>query len=432
MAQNAPDPFAIIRSKDYIRLLVIALVFGVPVSLFAYLFLYVVNQMQVFVYATVPSHFASQDLRLWWPLVPLVLAGLIVGFVIKFLPGKGGEVPIEGLKTGGGPVQPSALTGITLAAVASIGLGAVIGPEAPLIALGGGLAYWWIKLVKKNIEAQAAAIVSASGSFAAVSTLLGSPLTGSFLMMEVTGLGGMMLDLVLLPGLLAAGVGNLIFIGLDSLTGLGTFALSVPNIPSFGAPTGIEFAWAIVIGLIAPVFAWLIHRLAELFRPRLERHVVAGTAIGGLVIGLLAVLFTHLTKESGAYILFSGQNQLGQLVASGADLSVGTLLLILLLKGAGYSVSLIAFRGGPTFPALFLGAAGGIALSHFAGLPFIAGVAMGLGAMSASVLKLPLTSVLLATLIFAADGITLMPLVIVAVVVAYVVTIRLTQKPQAA
>ena len=41
-------------------------------------------------------------------------------------------------------------------------------------------------------------------------------------------------------------------------------------------------------------------------------------------------------------------------------------------------------------------------------------------------LRLPITSVLLATLLLLADGLAVMPLVIVSVVVAYVVAARLT------
>jgi hypothetical protein len=85
--------------------------------------------------------------------------------------------------------------------------------------------------------------------------------------------------------------------------------------------------------------------------------------------------------------------------------------------------------GGPTFPAMFLGAAGGIALSHLPGLPLIAGVAMGIGAMCVVMLTLPLTSVLLATLLLASDGLAVMPLVIVAVVVAHVTAARTAPRP---
>ena len=79
-------------------------------------------------------------------------------------------------------------------------------------------------------------MVAAAGSFAAISTLLGSPLLGAFLLMEASGLGGAMLELVLVPGLLAAGVGSLVFIGLDAWTGLGTFSLAIPGLPHVGPP----------------------------------------------------------------------------------------------------------------------------------------------------------------------------------------------------
>ena len=91
-------------------------------------------------------------------------------------------------------------------------------------------------------------------------------------------------------------------------------------------------------------------------------------------------------------------------------------------------MSLSSFRGGPVFPALFTGAAGGMLLSHLPGLPLVAGAAMGIGAMAVTMLGLPLTSVLLATILLLSDGVKVMPLVIVAVVVAYVTAARI-QKP---
>ena len=48
-------------------------------------------------------------------------------------------------------------------------------------------------------------------------------------------------------------------------------------------------------------------------------------------------------------------------------------------------------------------------------------MAMGIGAMCVSMLRLPFTSVLLATLLMSSSGIAAMPLVIVAVVIAHVV-----------
>ena len=89
-----------------------------------------------------------------------------------------------------------------------------------------------VQLVKKDAPQAAVAVIAGAGSFAAIATLLGSPITGAFpLLMESAGLAGTMMGVVLVPGLLAAGVGALIFVGLDSWTGLGSFSLAIPDLP---------------------------------------------------------------------------------------------------------------------------------------------------------------------------------------------------------
>ena len=66
----------------------------------------------------------------------------------------------------------------------------MLGPEAPLIAIGGGLGVLAVHLLKRDAPQSAVVVIGAAGSFAAVSTLLGSPLAGAFLLMEASGIGG--------------------------------------------------------------------------------------------------------------------------------------------------------------------------------------------------------------------------------------------------
>ena len=87
---------------------------------------------------------------LWWSLPVLGIAGLIIALAIERLPGRGGHIPAHGLVTTGGPTLPIELPGIMLAAIATIGLGLVLGPEAPLIALGSGLGVLTIRLARKD------------------------------------------------------------------------------------------------------------------------------------------------------------------------------------------------------------------------------------------------------------------------------------------
>jgi H+/Cl- antiporter ClcA len=424
----APDPVAILRSRRFIGLLIFASIVGIPVSALAYWFLKLVDVTQNWVFKDLPVEVGFQAQPTWWPVIPLGVAGLLVGAVIRYLPGTGGHSPADGFKAGGVPLSAD-LPGIALAAFFSLTLGAVIGPEAPLIALGGGLAVWSVRLAKRDVPQQMAAVLAAVGSFAAISTLLGSPLAGAFLLMEASGLGGPTATLVLVPGLLGAGIGSLIFIGLASLTGYGTFSLAVPNLPAFPRPDVAEFGWALVAGVAAALVCFVIRRLALLVRPHIERRLLVLTPIAGLAIAGLAIAFAEATGKSTSEVLFSGQNQLGPFLQNAGTYSAGALLLLVACKGLGYSIALAGFRGGPVFPAIFLGAAGGVALSHLPGLPLVPGVAVGIGAMSAGMLKLPLTSVLLAVLILGGDGITTMPLTIVAVVVSYVLTIRLEPSP---
>ena len=423
------DPAAILRSRSYAGLLVLAAILGVPISAAAYGFLALVDKLQSWLYTSLPQGLGFGGTPLWWPLPLLALAGLLVGLTIRHLPGTGGHSPADGFKAGG-VASPAELPGIALAALATLSLGAVLGPEAPLIALGGGAAAWAVGLGGRPRPPQATAVVGAAGSFAAISTLLGSPLLGAFLLMEASGLAGPMLGLVLVPGLVAAGVGSLVFIGLDSWTGLGTFSLALPDLPQVGQPTLAEFAWALAIGLAAAVVGTAIRRLALLLRPHVERRLLLATPLVGLAVGLLAVLYAEASGHGVSDVLFSGQNQLGPLVGQRATYSVGALTLLVAAKGLAYGASLAAFRGGPVFPAMFLGAAGGIALSHLPGLSMVPGIAMGIGAMSVVLLRLPMTSVLLATLLLASDGLAVMPLVIVAVAVAYVASARLSSSSE--
>jgi H+/Cl- antiporter ClcA len=425
------DPRALLRSRSYLQLLILAAVFGVPVSAAAYGFLALVSGLQQELFTHLPHGLGFSSEPVWWPLPILAVGGILTGLAIQYLPGTGGALPADGFKVHG-PPTPAQLPGVILAALATLIFGAVLGPEAPLIAIGGGLVVLALKAARRPVPDQATAVLASAGSFAAISTLLGSPIVGAFLLMEASGLGGPMMGLVLVPGLLAAGIGSLIFIGLDAWTGLGTFSLAIPGLPHFGHPTLAEFGWAVVIGVAAALVGSAIRWLGKRLQPYSLRRPPAAALVAGLVVAGLAIAFAEGTGKSNSDVLFSGQDQLGPLITNSASYTVGALLLLLVCKSLAYGVSLSSFRGGPTFPALFIGAAGGMAMSHLPGLPLVAGVATGIGAMCAVMLGLPLTSVLVASILLSSDAVAVMPLVIVSVVVAYVAAARLAPAPAAA
>src|SRR5579872_6551900 len=354
------DPRALLRSRSYLRLLIIAAALGVPVSAAAYGFLALVNYLQPELFTHLPHGLGFHAEPWWWPLPILAVGGVLTGLAIRYLPGTGGASPAEGFKTHRPPI-PAELPGVILAAFATLAFGAVLGPEAPLIAIGGGLVVLALRAARRDVPDQAAAVLASAGSFAAISTLLGSPLVGAFLLMEASGLGGPMLGLVLVPGLLAAGIGSLIFTGLDAWTGLGTFSLAVPGLPHLGSPSAAEFGWAVVIGLAAALVGSGIRWLALRLQSYSLRSPPLAALLAGLVVAGLAIGYAEGTGKDSAEILFSGQTSLGPLITHGSSYTVGALLLLLACKSLAYGASLSSFRGGPVFPALFIGATGGMA-----------------------------------------------------------------------
>jgi H+/Cl- antiporter ClcA len=425
----ADDPGAILLSKGFVVLLAVAAIVGVVVSLAAWCFLELVYQIQQEVFHHLPNALGYHGgPPLWWALPVLGIAGVIAAFAIARLPGGGGHIPAEGLKVGGGPTKPIELPGIMLAGLASIGLGVVIGPEAPLIALGAGLGVLTIQLARKDAPAQALLVVAASGSFAALSLVFASPIIAAVILIEATGLGGSRLPVVLLPGLVGAGIGSLVSIGMGSFTGLSTsaYAIGALPLPVFHHPTLANFGWTIALALVVAVVAHLI-RTGGL---NTERFVTPRPflllPLAGLIVAGLAIAFSQASDKGVNDVLFSGQDDLPGLIAGAGTWSLSALALLIVFKGLAYAISLGSFRGGPTFPAMFLGAAGGIMASHLPGFPITAAVAVGIGAGTVAILRLPLSAIVIASLLTSKAGAGAEPLTIIGVAVSYLVTLRLS------
>jgi H+/Cl- antiporter ClcA len=412
-----------------LALLAVAAIVGLVVSFASWGFLEGVHQIQEGVFVRLPDALGYDDgAPVWWPLPVLALAGLVVALAIERLPGHGGHSPAGGLATG--TTRPIDLPGVLLAAVATIGLGVVLGPEGPLIALGSGLGMLAVDLVRRDAADQARAVVAAAGSFAAVSFIFGSPLVGAVILIEAAGLDRRRLMVIVPVGLLAAGIGSLVSIGMGSWAGLSSkdFALGVLKLPAFPRPDVAEFLWTVPLAVAIAAVTFAIFAAAKALEPVLARRRLVLLPAAGLVVAALAIAFSQVTDKGAEQVLFSGQEQLPGLVEGASTWSLSALALVIAFKGVAWSVSLAGFRGGPTFPGLFLGAAAGVLASHLPGLGLTPGVAVGMGAGVVAVLRLPLSAVLLALVLTSDAGNGVEPLVIVGVVAAYVTTLGLSRR----
>jgi chloride channel protein, CIC family len=255
------------------------------------------------------------------------------------------------------------------------------------------------------------------------------------IMIEVIGLGGPKLTLVLLPGLLAAGIGSLVSIGMGSWTGLSTSAYalgSIEGLAKFARPDIADFGWtialALAVGLACVLMVSVGRRIVDVVAVR--RFVLLPVA--GLIVAGLAIAFQQATGKPFQEVLFSGQNSIPDLVTKAGTWSIGALALLIVFKGIAYSLSLGSFRGGPTFPALFLGAVAGLMAGQLPGFSITPAVAVGMAAAVAAVLRLPLSAILIAVILTTGSGAGSGPLIIVGSIVAYMVSRTLLTPPAAA
>ena len=425
---SPPDATSLLRTKNYRELLVLAAVIGVLVSLASWGYLELIHYLQQWVYKDLPGALNFSTVPSWWPLPVLAVASVPIAFAIARLPGGGGHQPAEGLKAGP-PTQPIELPGVLLASIASIGLGMVLGPEAPLIALGGGLGILAVKLSRKDTPDQVLGLVAAAASFAAISSLFGSPIVGAVIIIEAAGLGGATLPVVLLPGLLAAGVGSLVFIGLGSWTGLSSssYALAPLALPKYHTPTVAAFGWTILLAAVVAVVVFAIARIGRTVNAATSSRPFLVVPVAALAVAGLAIAFAHITGKPDDLVLFSGQDTMGSLVNQASSFSLSAFAFLILFKGVAYGISLGSARGGPTFPAMFLGIVGGLLCAHLPGFSETPAVAALMGAATVSILRLPLASIIIA-MVVSQGGLATTPLIIVAVVVAYLTVLALSAR----
>lgn len=415
----------LLLAPGYLKLLVLCALIGIPVSLAAFWFLVALHELEHLLWDELPHALGWDTPTWWWPLPLFLVAGVVVGLIAVRLPGAGGHIPALGLHTGG--ASPSTLPGVLLASVASLPFGAVLGPEAPLIALGGCLALLFRNLARAPATPQSTMLLGAAGAAAAIAAIFGNPLVAAILLMEIGGVAGPQLFAVMLPALLSSGVGALVFSGFGRWTGLETGSLSLELPESSARPDVGDIVWTLVLAVAIAVAMRLVLSAGRRVASFVRSGVWVRTVVCALGAAVCAALYTLITDRSPAEVASSGQSTLSALANDPHAWSVGALLAVLLFKSAAYALCLGSLRGGPVFPALFLGAAIGVLLAPLPGFGTVPAMAVGMAAATTATLKLPVSSVVLVALLL--DSPDMMPLVILATVIAFITTELLQPNP---
>jgi len=414
-----------ITAGTYLRLVALGALIGIPAALVAALFLALVHDMEHWLWHDLPDALGHSSPP-WYLVIGLpAVGGLIVAVVRLLLPGDGGHRPLDGLAMGATPLAYG--PGIVLAGLGTLAFGAVLGPEAPLIAIGsvvGMSATLFFRTGPKEEN-----VLATAGSFSAISALFGGPLVGGMLMVEGGLAMGTALLPVILPGFVAAAVGYLVFIGFGSWGGLHAQSLVVPDLPPYEGNHLGDLTVAVSVGILAALVVVVARRFGAALdgRGRSRKSMPVLLVAGGLAVGLLAQTADWLGANSQD-VLFSGQASVPGLVTSE---STKIVLILFAAKALAYAVSLgSGFRGGPVFPAIFLG----IAMATFASVWFdvspTLAVAVGTAAGTAAVTRLLVTASLFATLLVGTAGLDAVPAAVIAASAAWLTMQAIDRRSQ--
>ena len=397
-------------NAGYYRLMLYAALFGAFSSLITAGYITLYNQGIKF--------FGQVNLSLFninfWPLVLLSLAGVSIGLAIKFFGQHGGLGIAQRQYAQTGSINYRSLPSILLQAFIALWSGAAVGPEGPLVFLTGGVGSFVserLKLKKDDVQVLVySAIAGGFGGF------FGSPVIGAIGAFEYMYLKELDFYRHLIPGLIAAAVGYGVYFAI-----LHTSYLGIYSFPNFETPRLVDLVLALLVGVIAGVIGIVFKVIFGIMNKafgRLNRRPVGRAIIGGIIIGLIGS-FLPLT-------LYSGQNELLQIIHNPAAFGIGILLVMMLLKMLLTSTSFATgFEGGPIFPLLFIGGTLGLALSEI--LTFIpqgVGVTAGMAGVACAVFPLPLTITLLLGLLGGQSD--LLPVIAIGAVTGFIVSKALT------
>jgi H+/Cl- antiporter ClcA len=294
----------------------------------------------------------------------------------------------------------------------------------PVIALGSAVGVVATRLLRLGeVETK---VIANAGTFSAISALFGGPLVAGMLLIEAGVGAGAMLIPALLPGLVAATVGYLIFTGLGNFGGLPQAGLTVPSLPPYVSISVIDLGVGVGVGITA-VMAVLISRVIAVRTDALVQRLSMPVVLmgGGLGVGLIAFVCQQLGVSPND-VLFSGQSALPDLVNAG---TVSLLGVLLVAKMIGYGLSLgSGYRGGPIFPAIFLGVALASVAHVVLGVSPTLAIAVGTAAGMAAQTRLLFSPLLFAALLVGSAGTDTLPAAVFATVTAWLLTTGLTNR----
>jgi CIC family chloride channel protein len=352
---------------------------------------------------------------LWLIPVATTLGGLLAGLLIqRFAPeteGHGTDTVVRAFHRAQGFIRGRVPPVKLLASALTIGSGGSAGREGPVALVSGGMASWYATaLHRPERERQMLVLIGMGAGLAAI---FRSPVGTALFAVEVLYRDLEFEPDALLYTMLASVVAYAVhglFVGFGSLFRVtGSVKLANP----------LDYGWFIVLGVAAGGVALgmppLFYGVRDAFR-RWKVKPALKPAIGGLAVGLLALVAPHVL--SGGY---------GWLQAAiDGHVGTGRLLVLVLAEPVAMALTISSGGSGGIFaPTLFVGGMLGGLLAAIVHLPAPPFVVVGMAAVFAGAAHVPIAVLMMVTEM--TGGYDLLVPAALAVMLSYLIQVRLSR-----
>lgn len=381
--------------RKFHHMLAVAILLGVGVGLVATGFRIIWLGLKKHLWTTLSATY--------WRVPVSIAAGILIGAILysTFYPGALSAL-VQQFHTEGRveleenvPVIPVGLIGLVA--------GQNAGPEGVMSIVGGSFGTYVSELFEFENSTK---LLTLAGMGAGFGTILGAPIGGALLWLELPHERGLEYYEAIIPTLVASFAGYLTEVTLG-----GMHLFPAWEAASLTPVAPLDLGWALVVGIscipFGLVYTRIFSAIGRTFR-RVSLVVYVRTTIAGCVIGILGWLVP--------LSYFYGGAKMNELIASGASLGVDGLLLTLVavMVAAGFTIH-GNWIGGLIIPHMFMGAlVGQVAALVIPGLPPILATLAGMAAFNSVVTGTPLSSALIA--IALTDGASITPVFLASLV----------------
>lgn len=298
--------------------------------------------------------FLNLKLSFGLPLIPM-LGGLLVGPIVFYFAreAKGHGVPevMNAVARLGGVIRPRVAAAKAIASAICLGSGGSAGREGPIVQIGSAIGSTFGQIF--GMSGDRIKLLVACGAAAGISSVFNAPIAGVIFSLEVI-LGDFAIH-TFAPVLISSVVASVV-----TRTVLGDHPAF--QVPAYTLASAWEIPLYMLLGAILGVVAVLFTRTLDLFEDLFDKLALKPhfkPAIGGLLLGTLAIFFPQVLADGYETISLTLHSQMAMLL----------LVALIFMKILATSLTLGSGNSGGIFaPSLFMGAMTGGAFGHLVNL----------------------------------------------------------------